>query len=1059
MMDFFEQVRDENVVKYGTRVSSYIPIIINQYSDRTHFIYEVLQNAEDAGATYIRFVLHKDRFVIFHNGRPFNERDIVGVCGIADGTKEDGTRIGHFGIGFKAVYGYTLTPEIYSGKYSFKIEDYLNPYEIKKKPELAAEETCLVLPFDKDSVTKEVAYSEIKEALTRKITAESILMLDSIAEVETSIDGYPEIICISKEKGPKDKTGNVFDLNIMTSYTNTALKTSREEEQNYLFFTDGEKEACAIIFKTVGKELIEVKNSKIFAFFPTAKEAHQSFYIHAPFDTTPARDNFKEGAEFGGHNIKLVKNICKLITYAFIWLRNNGYLTFAGLNKVYPIYEYEETDILRAIYQNSIDIIRDGEPLLPTNEDGVYKSIDEICVPENMGIVNVFSDTDLQRLIGNRKIFWLSKEISTKEYGAFKSFLDDNFDFKTYEWRHLVLKMTASYLKEKDLVWTERLMGNIESFCIRRSSQQSSHYIDVSEIPFVRLSNGEHICARKDGKLQVYLNNPAVCKLKILEAFRNNDTIRSFYERALGIPNYDLERETIDKILPKYTTKNVAFKSDDHIRENIEDLKEIKDAISMNPLILEQVAERYIVTDGKEWYRPSELYIRSGDVRSGYDLIRGIVDIKYLASSYFDDTVMTIRLDEDFFKKIGCSLGVRIEQTTKEAYLRALGKYCGSQAASDLRAKVMSKYYISKKFDWSFNFEGFPEVFKDMTPEKSMKIARFVNMYTTKFDIQGELVGADDQNFSGKNVDSSMAYSMLGLQLCYEKWVYINGNPNPQSPIDVDREDLIKGYEPAKRLMAMIPFKEVKNALFDYLESMFDDKGDLALVKQMMSDPTEFLKLAKQKAKSEAKLEAQAAKKGSLEERLKNGDKNQKGEKPEEDNGGLEVNPISAKALEKRTQKLEEELTASLGEQIKVTRGAYFTRRECDPNERAFLQAEYDGRCQICVKKITKWNNEPYFEAINIIKPSTMFDNLSGSLGLGWNSLCLCPNCAAEYNYCSKRISNIYEQVMSTKVEPDSEEAIGIDIELPQGKTRTIRYSPRHFLALKKAFEVFTKSE
>ena len=479
----------------------------------------------------------------------------------------------------------------------------------------------------------------------------------------------------------------------------------------------------------------------------------------------------------------------------------------------------------------------------------------------------------------------------------------------------------------------------------------------------------------------------------------------------------------------------------------------------MNPLILEQVAERYIVTDGKEWYRPSELYIRSGDVRSGYDLIRGIVDIKYLASSYFDDTIMTIRLDEDFFRKIGCSLGVRIEQTTKEIYLKALGKYCGVQTVSELRTKVMSKCYISKKFDWSFNFEGFPEVFKEMTPEKSMKIARFVNMYTTKFDIQGELVGADDQNFSGRNVDSSMAYSMLGLQLCFEKWVYINGDPNPQSPVDVDRDDLIKGYEPSKRLMAMIPFKEVKNALFDYLESVYEDKGDLALVKQMMSDPKEFLKFAKQKAKSEAKLAAQAGKKGSLEERLKNGDKKQKGEKLKEDNGELEVNPISPKALEKRTQKLEEELTASLGEQIKATRGAYFTRRECDPSERAFLQAEYDGKCQICLKKITKWNNEPYFEAINIIKPSTMFDNLSVSLGLGWNSLCLCPNCAAEYNYCSKKISDIYEQVKNTDVEPDSKEAIGIHIELPQGKSRTIRYSPRHFLALKKAFEVFVKSE
>lgn len=1054
-MDFFKKVRDENIIKYGTRVSNYIPIIINQYSDRTHFIYEILQNAEDAEATYIRFILHKDKLEIFHNGRPFNERDIVGVCGIADGTKEDGTRIGHFGIGFKAVYGYTLTPEIYSGDYNFKIVDYLNPYEINQKDDLPKEETCLIIPFDKGSVTMEVAYSEIKEALIRKITAESILMLDSIVEVETLIDGWPHSICISKEKGLKDKHGNVFDINIMTTYRNKAKGTNHEEEQNYLFFTDGDKEACAIIFKVDGKELIEVKNSKVFAFFPTAKEAHQSFYIHAPFDTTPARDNFKEGAEFGSHNIKLVKNICRLITFAFIWLRNNGYLTFAGLNKVYPIYEYEETDILRAIYQNSIDIIRDGEPLLPTNEKGSYKSINEICVPENMSIVNVFSDADLQILMENRKIFWLSKEISTKEYSDFKTFLDNNFNFKTYEWRHLVLKMNASYLKDKSLEWIEKLMGNIESFCIKNSLQQNSHHINVSEIPFVRLSNGEHICARKDGKLQVYLNNPDICKLKIHKDFRNSDVIRSFYERVLGITNYDIEREVFEKILPKYLTKNVEFKTDNYIRENIEDLKEIKDAIFMNPNILEKVAESYIVTDGKEWYKPSELYIRSSDIRAGYDLIRGIVDIKYLANSYFDDSVMTIRLDEDFFKKIGCSLGVRIEQTTKDRYLKTLSKYCGAKVASELRTKVMSKNYISEKFKWSFNFEGFPEVFKEMSPDKSIMLARFVSMHTTKFDIQGELVGADDQNFSGKNVDSSMAYSMLGLQLCFEKWVYINGASNPQSPIDVDREDLIKGYEPAKRLMTMIPFKEVKNVLFDYLESMFDDKGDLALVKKIISNPEEILKLAKQKAKSDAMLEAKAAKKRSLEERLKKGDKKQKDENYEEFSGELEVNSISAKSLEKRDIKLEEELKDSLDNHIKVTRGVYFTRRECNPEERAFLQSEYDGICQICLKRIIKWNNEPYFEAINIIKPSTMYDNLSGSLGLCWNSLCLCPNCAAEYNYCSKKISDIYDQVMNTEIQINSEEAIEINIELPQDKKRTISYSPRHFLALKKAFEVF----
>ena len=1056
MQQLFEQIRKDNVVKYGTRVSSYIPIIINQYSDRTHFIYEILQNAEDAGATYINFHLYRDHLEIYHNGRPFNEKDINGVCGIADGTKDDGTRIGHFGIGFKAVYGYTATPEIYSGEYCFKIVDYLNPCEIGKKPTVLPKETCMILPFDKKSVSPEVAFKEIREALTKKITAESILMLNSISDVEIKIAGPKDVIHINKEKGGIGGSENVYELSLLTTYVNESGIGARERETNYLLFTDAEKEASAIIFKVKGKELQEVKNSKIYAFFPTAKEAHQSFYIHAPFDTTPARDNFKEGEDFGRHNIKLVNNICRLINFAFIWLRDNGYLTFEGLNKVYPIYEYENTDILYAIYQNSIDIINSGEQLLPTNKKGVYKGINEICSPENMGIVNVFDDEDLQRLMNNRRIFWLSKEISTNAYVEFKRFLDKNFEFKTYEWRHLVPCMDAAFLKGKDISWMERLMGNIESFCIKRGENQS-HYIDVSKVPFVRLSNDEQICARIDGKLQVYINNPAVCKLKIKEEFRKNDTIRSFYERALGIPIYDLERETVDKILPKYNTRQVAFKTDNHIKENIEDLKEIKDAIQMNPLVLEQVQERYVVTDGTSWFKPSELYIQATDSRTGYDLVKGIVNIKYLSHCYFDDTVMSIRLDEEFFKKIGCSFGLKPVHVKRERYLAAVEKYCGREAREDIRSKIMSKEYISKKLDWAFSYEGFPEIFKNMTPDKSKKIARFLNSNVMKFDIQGDLVGADDQNFSGKNVDSVVAYTMIGLQLCYEKWVYVNGNPEPKAPIDVDRDDLIEGYQPAKRLMAVIPFKEVKNALYEYFETIYQNKGDIDLVRRMMSDPEEVLKLAKAKAKSDAQKDARDNKKRGLKERLEQGDKGQKTQ-DQEDNGP-EYYSISQKALIRREKKLEDELNASLQEHVSVTRGAYFTRKECSTEERSFLQEQYGGYCQMCTKKIIKWNGESYFEAINIIKPSTMFDNLANSLGMGWNSLSLCPNCAAEYNYCSKKISTIYDQVMNTEVEPDSEDPIEIIVEIPEGKERAIKYTARHFLAMKKAFEIFANEK
>ena len=81
--------------------------IIQLYTDKSHFVYELLQNAEDAGASQIKFHLTETAIEIFHDGRPFDEKDIDGVCGIANGTKEDGTRIGHFGIGFKSVYCYT----------------------------------------------------------------------------------------------------------------------------------------------------------------------------------------------------------------------------------------------------------------------------------------------------------------------------------------------------------------------------------------------------------------------------------------------------------------------------------------------------------------------------------------------------------------------------------------------------------------------------------------------------------------------------------------------------------------------------------------------------------------------------------------------------------------------------------------------------------------------------------------------------------------------------------------------------------------------------------------
>jgi hypothetical protein len=104
-------------------------LLTQLYPDNAHFIYELLQNAEDAKATHVRFRLTKESLTFEHDGaRLFSARDLESITSIGDSTKADSlTEIGKFGVGFKAVFAYTQTPEIHSGEYHFRISDLVVP--------------------------------------------------------------------------------------------------------------------------------------------------------------------------------------------------------------------------------------------------------------------------------------------------------------------------------------------------------------------------------------------------------------------------------------------------------------------------------------------------------------------------------------------------------------------------------------------------------------------------------------------------------------------------------------------------------------------------------------------------------------------------------------------------------------------------------------------------------------------------------------------------------------------------------------------------------------------
>ena len=135
------------------------------YPDSAHFVFELLQNAEDAGASKVRFELLNESLIFKHNGsKDFNKKDIKSITGIGSSSKkEDTNTIGKFGVGFKSVFAYTTTPQIYSKSINFKIENLFIPSLIEPKSIDKGYTTKFIFPFDSVDKSKEDAFMEVKK--------------------------------------------------------------------------------------------------------------------------------------------------------------------------------------------------------------------------------------------------------------------------------------------------------------------------------------------------------------------------------------------------------------------------------------------------------------------------------------------------------------------------------------------------------------------------------------------------------------------------------------------------------------------------------------------------------------------------------------------------------------------------------------------------------------------------------------------------------------------------------------------------------------------------------
>lgn len=231
-MDTIEKIYESNEAFVGNENFKGVKkIIVDNYSDEAHFVYEMLQNADDAEATEITFDLREDRLIVSHDGKAFTEKNLEGICSISRGTKSDDyTKIGKFGIGFKSVFVYTESPQVFSGDYAFEIRELVLPKRIKNSTTNRKGKTTFILPFNAKK-TKKIARDRIYKKLD-SLHEEAILFLQNVKKINT---------VVGEEKNTIEKTlldssqflDDSFSEHIRITKMPTEIEHSDDEEDEY----------------------------------------------------------------------------------------------------------------------------------------------------------------------------------------------------------------------------------------------------------------------------------------------------------------------------------------------------------------------------------------------------------------------------------------------------------------------------------------------------------------------------------------------------------------------------------------------------------------------------------------------------------------------------------------------------------------------------------------------------------------------------------------------------------------------------------------------------------
>ena len=232
---------------------------------------------------------------------------------------------------------------------------------------------------------------------------------------------------------------------------------------------------------------------------------------------------------------------------------------------------------------------------------------------------------------------------------------------------------------------------------------------------------------------------------------------------------------------------------------------------------------------------------------------------------------------------------------------------------------------------------------------------------------------------------------------------------------------------------------------FENAEAVLEAKENDAIIKELESYGVDVRNLLSTKRKE------RESKKYTLQDQLLKMRQNQFVAKEVEDEDEVYRVPNP----ERRVEKLHEEIKT---EKAPEKKNAIIKKSAISKEEKLFVGTEYSGKCQICSKIIYKTDGTRHFAAINLLDTGHLEEEYLQGLSTGWNTLCMCPNCAAEYKYGAISFFDFQEKVVNTEVNKHYRDYYEFKIQM-QGEDRVLKYTPRHLLSLQTALKFFEENK